>query len=98
MLWRHVLPNILAPIIVVATVGLGNAILIEASLSFLGLGTQPPEPSWGNMLAGTARQYFEVAPWLALYPGVALSLAVLAFNLLGDSLRDVLDPRLRGKA
>jgi peptide/nickel transport system permease protein len=92
---RHILPNTLSTIIVWVTVSLGSAILIEASLSFLGLGTQPPSPSWGNMLAGQSRQYFETAPWMALFPGLALSLTVLAFNLLGDALRDVLDPRLR---
>lgn len=93
---QHVLPNVLPPIIVVATVAIGNAIVAEASLSFLGLGTQPPYPSWGNMLSGPARSYLEQAPWLAIFPGLALSLVVLAFNLLGDALRDILDPRLRG--
>jgi peptide/nickel transport system permease protein len=94
---RHVLPNVLPPTIVVATVAIGNAIVAEASLSFLGLGTQPPYPSWGNMLSGPARSYLEQAPWLAIFPGLALSIVVLAFNLLGDTLRDVLDPRLRGE-
>lgn len=96
IMWRHVLPNVLPPIIVVATVAIGNAIVAEASLSFLGLGTQPPYPSWGNMLSGPARSYLEQAPWLAIFPGLALSVVVLAFNLLGDALRDILDPRLRG--
>lgn len=95
---RHVLPNALSTIIVVATLNLGNAILFEAALSFLGLGIQPPQPSWGNLLSGPARQYFEVAPWMAIFPGVAVSLAVLGFNLLGDTLRDAFDPRLRSTA
>lgn len=95
LLLRHLLPNAVAPVIVLATNALSAAILIEASLSFLGLGTQPPVPSWGNMLSGEARRYFQQAPWMALPPGVALSLAVLAVNFLGDALRDALDPRLR---
>ena len=95
VLLRHVLPNCIAPYIIIATAGLGGAILTEASLSFLGLGTPPPHPSWGGMLAGQARQYMERAPWLAIAPGVALSLVVFGFNLLGDALRDALDPRLR---
>ncbi|MDQ7829528.1 MAG: ABC transporter permease [Armatimonadota bacterium] len=95
LLLRHLLPNAVAPVIVLATNALSAAILIEASLSFLGLGTQPPVPSWGNMLSEEARRYFEQAPWMALPPGVALSLAVLAVNFLGDALRDALDPRLR---
>ena len=96
ILARHVLPNVTATILVLASLAIGNAILFEAALSFLGLGVQPPEPSWGNMLSGPARQYFEVAPWMAVFPGVAVSLAVLGFNLLGDSLRDIFDPRLQG--
>jgi peptide/nickel transport system permease protein len=96
ILLRHVLPNVLAPIIVVATSFLGNAILLEASLSFLGLGVQPPTPSWGQMLSGSGRDYFEQAPWLAIFPGIAITLVVLSFNLLGDTVRDRLDPRLRG--
>jgi peptide/nickel transport system permease protein len=95
ILWAHVLPNTMAPIIVVATNALSGAILIEASLGFLGLGTQLPVPSWGNMLSEEARRYFEQAPWMALPPGIALSLAVLAVNFFGDALRDALDPRLR---
>ena len=94
----HVLPNVRATILVLASLALGNAILFEAALSFLGLGVQPPQPSWGNMLSGPARAYFEVAPWMALFPGLAVSLAVLGFNLLGDSLRDLFDPRLQGVA
>lgn len=93
---RHLLPNITASIIVVATAGLGQAILAEASLSFLGLGPPPPRPTWGGMLSGSARSYAAEAPWLVIFPGLALSLAVFSFNLLGDGLRDLLDPRLRG--
>lgn len=92
----HVFPNIVAPIIVLATAVLGNAILTEAALSFLGLGTPPPHPSWGGMLSGSSRLYLEIAPWLAIFPGLAITVTVLGFNLLGDALRDVLDPRLRG--
>lgn len=93
----HVLPNIAAPTIVIATLGLGFAILGEASLSFLGFGVPPPAPSWGGMLNGAGRSYFLVAPWVAIFPGVALSLAVFSVNMFGDALRDVLDPRLRGR-
>jgi peptide/nickel transport system permease protein len=95
---RHVLPNTMATILVLGSLTIGNAILFEAALSFLGLGVQPPQPSWGNMLSGPARAYFEVAPWMAIFPGIAVSLAVLGFNLLGDTLRDVFDPRLQGAA
>jgi len=91
----HILPNVTAPILVIASIWLGNAILIEASLSFLGVGTQPPSPSWGLMLSSTGRAFMEQAPWLALFPGLAISLAVLAFNLFGDTLRDAWDPKLR---
>jgi peptide/nickel transport system permease protein len=91
---RHLLPNIMAPIIVLTTVYLSTAILSEASLSFLGLGTQPPEPSWGGML-NAARRFMELAPWLAIFPGAAIMLVVLGFNFLGDGLRDILDPRIR---
>jgi peptide/nickel transport system permease protein len=91
---RHVLPNVTAPLIVQTTLSLSTAILAEAVLSFLGLGTQPPEPSWGTML-GTGRKFMETAPWVAVFPGVAIMLAVLGFNLLGDGLRDALDPRLK---
>ncbi len=93
---RHVLPNIFAPIIVLATVNLGAVILIEAALSFLGFGVPPPRPSWGGMLSSAGLVHMLRAPWLAFWPGVALSLAVFAANMLGDALRDVLDPRLRG--
>ncbi|HYE91214.1 MAG TPA: ABC transporter permease [Terriglobales bacterium] len=91
----HILPNVTAPILVIASIWLGNAILIEATLSFLGVGTQPPTPSWGLMLSSTGRAFMEQAPWLAIFPGLAISLAVLAFNLFGDTLRDAWDPRLR---
>ena len=92
MLLRHVLPNILPPVIVQATLAIAAGIIAEASLSFLGLGQQPPDPSWGKML-DDARELFEQAPWLALFPGLAIFLTVLSFNLLGDGLRDALDPR-----
>jgi peptide/nickel transport system permease protein len=91
---RHILPNSMAPIIVQTTLSLGFAILAEAALSFLGLGTEPPTPSWGLMLS-TGRGFMETAPWVAIFPGVAIVLAVLSFNLLGDGLRDSLDPRLK---
>ncbi|MGH2405947.1 MAG: ABC transporter permease [bacterium] len=91
---RYVLPNIAAPVIVQTTLSFSTAILSEATLSFLGLGTQPPDPSWGTML-GSGRRFMELAPWVAVYPGVAIALAVLGLNLLGDALRDALDPRLR---
>ncbi len=91
---RYVLPNIAAPVIVQTTLSFSTAILSEATLSFLGLGTQPPYPSWGTML-GAGRKFMELAPWVAIYPGLAIALAVLGLNLLGDALRDALDPRLR---
>jgi peptide/nickel transport system permease protein len=94
---RAVLPNVLAPIIVQATFNLSTAIMIEAALSFLGLGVQPPAPSWGGMLS-EARNFMELDPWLALAPGGAITLAVLGFNLFGDGLRDILDPRLAGES
>ena len=96
ILFRHIAPNVLAPIIVLASVRFAQAILIEASLSFLGLGAPPPQPSWGNMLSGAGRQYMEQVPTLALFPGIAIAMTTLAFNLLGDTLRDIFDPRLRG--
>jgi peptide/nickel transport system permease protein len=91
---RHVLPNILAPLTVQATLAIAGAVIAEASLSFLGLGQQPPAPSWGSML-NTAKNFVDNAPWMALWPGLAIFLLVLAFNLLGDGLRDALDPRQR---
>ena len=92
----HITPQCVAPWLIIATGALGIAILTEASLSFLGLGVQQPEPSWGGMLSGSARDWFVIAPWMAIWPGVGLSLAVYGFNLFGDALRDILDPRLRG--
>jgi len=88
---KHVLPNVLSPFVVQGTVALSQAILIEASLSYLGLSAQPPTPSWGNML-NEGRTYLETAPWISVFPGIAIMLTVLAFNLIGDGLRDVLDP------
>jgi peptide/nickel transport system permease protein len=96
MLYRHIAPNSLAPIFVLATAQLGNAIVTEAGLSYLGLGVQPPTPSWGNMLQAASSQNMEAAPWLAIYPGLALAIVTFAFAVFGDALRDVLDPRLRG--
>jgi peptide/nickel transport system permease protein len=94
ILARHILPNISAVLIVQTSLSLSFAILTESALSFLGLGTQPPTPSWGNMLAD-ARRFMVTAPWTAIYPGAAIALIVLGFNVLGDGLRDLLDPRLR---
>jgi peptide/nickel transport system permease protein len=91
---RHVLPNVTAPLIVQATLAIAAAVIAEASLSFLGLGQQPPAPSWGSML-NTAKNYIDNAPWMAIWPGLSIFLLVLAFNLLGDGLRDALDPRQR---
>ncbi len=95
VLIRHILPNIGAPVIVQFTIGLAFAILTEAGLSFIGLGVQPPAPSWGAMLA-RGKDFLEISPWPAVFPGLAIMLTVLGFNFLGDSLRDALDPRLRG--
>ena len=92
---RHILPNLVGPIVVIATAFFGTAIVTEAALSFVGLGTPPPTPSWGNMMSGSARTYIVSAPWMAFYPGLALSLLVFGVNLVGDAIRDVLDPRLR---
>jgi len=93
--FRHVLPNTLAPLIVLATAQLGSAILVEASLSFLGLGIPEPYPSWGRMLSESAAEYVRTAPWLVIFPGLAISLIVFGTNLFGDALRDILDPRQR---
>lgn len=92
---RHMLPNVMAPILIMTTAFLGEAILLEASLSFLGLGVQEPTAAWGLMLRGAASEFAESAPWMAIFPGLAITLAVFGFNLFGDSLRDALDPRLR---
>jgi peptide/nickel transport system permease protein len=94
---RHIFPHTLAPLIVLCTAQLGSAILVEASLSFLGLGVPEPFPSWGRMLAVAAAEYAQKAPWVVIFPGVAISLTVFGANLLGDALRDTLDPRLRGR-
>jgi len=96
IIFRHVLPNLIGIAIITASATLPAAILTESGLSFLGVGVKLGEPSWGGDLSGDARQFFQIAWWMAIFPGLALSLTVLAFNLLGDSLRDVLDPRLRG--
>jgi peptide/nickel transport system permease protein len=95
IMFRHVAPNVFAPYLIMLTAFLGQAILLEATLSFLGLGVFEPTPSWGLMLRGAGMQFLERAPWLAIAPGIAISLAVFGFNLFGDSLRDALDPRLR---
>jgi peptide/nickel transport system permease protein len=94
---QHIIPNVTAPYLIMLTAQLGGAILAEASLSYLGLGTAEPTPSWGLMLSGSAPSYAEKAPWIALFPGIAISLGVFGFNLFGDSLRDALDPKLRRK-
>ena len=92
---RHMVPNVMAPYLIILTAAVGQAILIEASLSFLGLGVQEPVPAWGLMLRGGAQDYAESAPWVAIFPGIAISLAVFGFNLFGDSLRDWLDPKMK---
>jgi peptide/nickel transport system permease protein len=94
ILLRHILPNVVSPVIIMGTLMMGDAILIEATLSFLGMGAQPPIPSWGSILA-SGRSYLRLAPWITTFPGIAIMLTVLGFNLLGDGLRDALDPRLR---
>jgi len=96
ILFRHILPNIMAPVITIFAVSSGYVILGEATLSFLGYGIPPPTPSWGGMLSGSGRRYMEQAPWLALWPGLALVIVVYGLNMLGDAVRDLLDPRLRG--
>ena len=93
---RHVLPNIVAPVIIIFSITVGGVIIAEASLSFLGFGLPITVPSWGGMLSREGRQYMEIAPWLALFPGLALTITVYCFNMFGDAMRDLLDPRLRG--
>ncbi len=93
---RHIIPNLLSPVIVMATLLMGDAILIESTLSFLGMGAQPPTPSWGSILA-SGRAYLRLAPWVTTFPGIAIMLTVLGFNLFGDGLRDALDPRLKDR-
>lgn len=95
IMFRHILPNVMATCMIVGTISLGSAITTEASLSFLGVGVPPDVPSWGGMANAAVKQYIELSPWLALFPGIAISLTVFGFNLLGDAMRDVLDPRLR---
>ncbi len=94
---RHMIPNVMAPYLIMITAFVGQAILLEASLSYLGLGVQEPTPAWGLMLQGGAEEYAESAPWIAVFPGIAISLAVFGFNLFGDAIRDVLDPKLRAQ-
>ncbi|MEO0798545.1 MAG: ABC transporter permease, partial [Pseudomonadota bacterium] len=94
IIMRHMVPNVMAPFLIMLTAFVGQAILLEASLSFLGLGVNDPTPAWGLMLR-TAQEYFENHPWVAIYPGLAITLAVFGFNMFGDAVRDVLDPRLR---
>jgi ABC-type dipeptide/oligopeptide/nickel transport system permease subunit len=96
IIFRHMIPNCFALYIVLVTVFLGTAIVAEATLSFLGIGVPPNVPSWGGMLNGAAQRYVHLAPWLGVFPGLAIAIVVFAWNLLGDALRDVLDPRLRG--
>ena len=96
ILWRHILPNVMPVVIVLFTTRVGAVILAEAGLSFLGLGIPPPEPTWGSMLSGTGRTYMYLGPWLALAPGLCLTIVVYAINVYGDALRDLLDPRMRG--
>jgi peptide/nickel transport system permease protein len=94
IIFKHILPNALAPVLVSATLGVAGAILVESSLSFLGLGVQPPDPSWGNMLT-EGKEVLGVASWLSIFPGLAILVTVLGYNLLGEGLRDLLDPRLK---
>lgn len=96
ILFKHILPNSLSPVIVMATLGMADAILVESTLSYFGLGAQPPTPSWGSMLAA-GRNFMAIAPWMSLIPGTAIILVVLGFNLAGDSLRDVLDPHMKNR-
>jgi len=94
---RHMMPNVMAPYLIIVTASVGQAILLEASLSYLGLGVQEPVPAWGLMLQGGAEEFVESAPWIAVFPGLAITLAVFGFNLFGDAVRDVLDPKLRSQ-
>ncbi|MCA0304374.1 MAG: ABC transporter permease [Proteobacteria bacterium] len=96
ILWRHVLPNVMAPVIVLFTTRVGAVILAESGLAFLGLGVPPPAPTWGGMLSGSGRSFMYLAPWLALAPGLCITVVVYAINVFGDALRDLLDPRMRG--
>jgi len=96
ILYKHILPNVLAPIIIIFTIAMGRMIITEASLSFLGFGIPPPTPSWGSMLSGEGRMYMLIAPWMVLWPGLSLAIVVYGINMLGDALRDLLDPRLIG--
>jgi len=96
ILFRHILPNIMAPTIILFTTRVPNVILAEASLSFLGFGIPPPTPSWGGMLSGTGRTYMFLAPWMVIWPGLSLSIVVYGINMFGDAVRDILDPRMRG--
>jgi peptide/nickel transport system permease protein len=95
IIFRHIAPNVVAPFLIMFTAFIAQAILLEASLSFLGLGVTEPTAAWGLMLSGTSAEFYEQAPWMILFPGLAISLAVFAFNLFGDSLRDYLDPRFK---
>ena len=96
MTFRHIFPNVAPQIIIIFSAGLGGIVMTEAALSFIGYGIPPPLPSWGGMLSGSGRQYFLLAPWLSVWPGVALASFIFGANMLGDGLRDILDPRLRG--
>ena len=96
VLIRHILPNIMAPLIILFTTRMALVILLEATISFLGFGIPPPTPSWGRMLSGSGRRYMLQAPWMALWPGLVLAVVVYGINMLGDAIRDILDPRLKG--